>query len=92
VYETPDTVLHAKTAVIDGIWSTVGSSNLDYRSFLHNDEVNAIVIGQRFAALMEAQFLGDTNAAKAVDLKDWQSRTLRDRTFEAFSRAVEYWL
>jgi cardiolipin synthase len=92
VYETPDTVLHAKTAVIDGIWSTVGSSNLDYRSFLHNDEVNAIVVGQRFAALMEAQFLGDTNAAKAVDLKDWQSRTLRDRTFEAFSRAVEYWL
>jgi cardiolipin synthase len=92
VYETPDAVLHAKTAVIDGIWSTVGSSNLDYRSFLHNDEVNAIVIGQRFAALMEAQFLEDAGAAKAVYLKDWQSRTLRDRTFEALSRAVEYWL
>ena len=37
-------MLHAKTAVVDGVWSTVGSSNLDWRSFLHNEEVIAIVL------------------------------------------------
>ena len=66
LYESQGTVLHAKTAVIDGVWSTVGSSNLDYRSFLHNDEVNAIVLGQGFAGRMESQFLADAEAAKPV--------------------------
>jgi cardiolipin synthase A/B len=92
LYETRDTVLHAKTAVIDGVWSTVGSSNLDYRSFLHNDEVNAVVLGSRFGALMEAQFLEDTKAGKPVLLKDWQDRPIYDRAVGALSRVIEYWL
>ena len=54
IYESEDTMVHAKTAVIDGIWSTVGSSNLDYRSFIHNDEVNAVVVGANFAKELEA--------------------------------------
>src|SRR5690606_34030557 len=44
IFESEDTVLHAKTAVVDGVWSTVGSSNLDYRSFIHNHEVNAVIV------------------------------------------------
>jgi cardiolipin synthase len=92
LYETRDTVLHAKTAVIDGVWSTVGSSNLDHRSFLHNDEVNAIVLGSRFAALLERQFLADVNCAKPVLLRDWRRRPLKDRAVEALSRVVDYWL
>jgi cardiolipin synthase len=38
VHERRGTMLHAKTATIDGVWSTVGSTNLDWRSFLHNEE------------------------------------------------------
>ena len=45
IFERRDALLHAKTAVIDGVWSTVGSTNLDWRSFLHNQEVNAVVLG-----------------------------------------------
>jgi cardiolipin synthase len=85
-------VLHAKTAVIDGVWSTVGSSNLDRRSFLHNDEVNAIVLGRRFAALLERQFLADVNEAKPVLLRDWRRRPMAHRAVEAVSRVVDYWL
>ena len=92
LYETRDTVLHAKTAVIDGVWSTVGSSNLDHRSFLHNDEVNAIVLGRRFAALLEQQFLADVDGAKPMLLRDWRRRPLKDRAVEALSRVVDYWL
>jgi cardiolipin synthase len=92
LFETQDTVLHAKTAVIDGIWSTVGSSNLDYRSFLHNDEVNAIVLGARFGQLMESQFSKDAAAAKPVLLEEWRHRPLRERALETLSRVVDYWL
>ena len=43
LHELHDTLLHAKTCVIDGLWTTVGSSNLDWRSFLHNAEANLVV-------------------------------------------------
>ena len=54
IYERRGALLHSKTAVIDGVWSTVGSTNLDWRSFLHNDEVNAVVLGPEFGAQMQA--------------------------------------
>lgn len=92
IYESTLSVLHAKTAVIDGIWSTVGSSNLDYRSFLHNDELNAIIFGQSFAAQMEAQFLVDMNSCEAVSLEEWKKRPIGDRIKEFFSWTIQYWL
>ncbi len=92
VYESTLSVLHAKTAVIDGIWSTVGSSNLDSRSFLHNDELNAIIFGRSFAAQMEAQFLVDLESCQAVSLEEWKNRPLTDRIKEFFSWTIQYWL
>jgi len=92
VYESHLSLLHAKTAVIDGIWSTVGSSNLDYRSFLHNDELNAIIFGSSFAAQMEAQFLIDLESCEAVSLEEWKQRPVGDRVKEFFSWVVQYWL
>ena len=47
LYERRDALLHAKTAVIDGVWATVGSTNLDWRSFLHNQELTAVILGHR---------------------------------------------
>lgn len=92
IYESQDTMLHAKTAVIDGIWSTVGSSNLDYRSFLHNDEVNAVIFGEDFARQMEDLYRFDLERAREVTLEDWRSRPLFDRVKEIFSRMLQYWL
>src|SRR5208337_134841 len=59
IYEFADSVLHAKTAVIDGIWSTVGSSNLDRRSFRKNLEMNVVVLDQEFGERMEKIFYSD---------------------------------
>lgn len=92
VFEAQDALLHAKTAVIDGIWSTVGSSNLDYRSFLHNDEINAVVLGAEFARELEAQFERDAEACREIALDEWKQRPLTHRLAEHLSWIVEYWL
>lgn len=92
IYERSDTLLHAKTAVIDGVWSTIGSSNVDWRSFLHNDEVNIIVFGAEFAAEMEALFRHDLAHAEAITPEQWQQRGLWRRVQEQFGRLFEYWL
>jgi cardiolipin synthase A/B len=92
IYESAHALLHAKTAVIDGIWSTVGTSNLDYRSFLHNDEINAVILGRRFGRRMEEQFTKDIEHCRPVDLHNWRRRPFLDKLIERVSRAVEYWL
>jgi cardiolipin synthase len=67
IFEWRGRVLHAKTAVIDHRWSTVGSSNLDYQSLRHNLEVNAIVEDERFAASMERMFEDDLGHCDEID-------------------------
>jgi len=92
LYERRDAVLHVKTAVIDGVWSTVGSTNLDWRSFLHNQEVNAVVLGSGFGDKMRAAFQADLAKSNAVTLKKWQRRSLGVRVKERLGRMWEYWL
>jgi len=92
IYERTDTLLHAKTTVIDGVWSTIGSSNVDWRSFLHNDEVNVVVFGADFAAEMEALFQSDLALSQEVTADAWAERNLWRRMQEQFGRLFEYWL
>jgi len=72
-------LLHAKTAVVDGVWSTVGSSNLDRRSFLFNQEVNLIVLGGGFGRELESAFREDQRNATELTLEAWRRRSWLDR-------------
>ena len=92
LYERQDVLLHSKTAVIDGVWSTVGSSNLDWRSFLHNQEVNVLVIGSEFGARMQSAFQRDLVDSQQITLDEWQRRGMVVRLKEFFGRVWEYWL
>lgn len=92
LYERKDALLHAKTALIDGVWSTVGSTNLDWRSFLHNQEVNAVILGPEFGRRMRDSFERDVAASRPITLEGWHQRPLSDRLKEAFGRLWEYWL
>jgi cardiolipin synthase len=92
VYQLQVAVLHAKTAVIDGAWSTIGSANIDYRSFLHNYELNVIVIDPAFGRDMESAFNEDLRDSKQVTLEQWRHRPLSDRFKEWAARLGEYWL
>ena len=92
VYERRAALLHAKTAVIDGVWSTIGSTNLDIRSFLHNEEINAVVLDADFARKMEALFQRDLDASDEITLERWEQRGLWERLHEVAARALAYWL
>lgn len=89
IYERGGALLHSKTASIDGVWSTVGSTNLDWRSFIDNDEINAVVIGRDFAAHMSIMFANDLDASQPIDLKVWEKRSQTTRFKEWMARLWE---
>ncbi len=89
IHERRGALLHVKTAVIDSVWSCVGSSNLDWRSALDNDEVNAVILGRAFAARMLAAFSVDMAASQAIDAATWARRPLMTRVKEWLARLVE---
>ena len=92
IYERRGSLLHSKTAVIDGVWSSVGSTNLDWRSFLHNDELDAVILSREFARQMLAMFERDLAASNAIDPEQWKRRPLHFRLQELGARLWEYWL
>lgn len=92
IYERQGALLHVKTAVIDGVWSTVGSTNLDWRSFVHNDEVNAVVLGTDFGDKMRAVFAADLAKSDEITLEQWRRRPLNVKAMELFGRLWLYWL
>lgn len=92
LYEREDALLHAKTGVIDGVWSTVGSANLDYRSFLHNQELAVVVLGETFGSTMKAAFERDLKGSREITAQAWRDRGIAARTKEWFSRIWKYWL
>ena len=92
IYERQDVLLHAKTVLVDDVWATVGSSNMDWRSFLHNDEVNAIVLNAAFGREMAALFDRDIARATRIDPQAWSERGLTLRLQERWARIWDYWL
>jgi len=87
LYERENRLLHAKTATIDGVWSTVGSTNLDWRSLAYNEELNAVVLGADFARALEDDFAGDLRHSKEITREAWAHRGVADRTKEMLARA-----
>jgi cardiolipin synthase len=92
IYERRGALLHVKTAVIDGVWSTVGSTNLDWRSFVHNQELNAVVLGTEFGDKMRTVFAVDLAKSDEITLDKWRHRPLDVRAMEMFGRLWLYWL
>jgi cardiolipin synthase len=92
IHERRGAIMHAKSACIDGVWCTIGSTNLDWRSFLHNDEINAVIIGRDFAAQMAAMFAADLAQSEAITRERWRKRGVLIRLKEWVARLGAYWL
>lgn len=88
IYERKGALLHAKTAMIDGVWSTIGSTNLDWRSFTNNQEINAVVLGQGFGTQMQSMFEKDLESSTLITLESWRGRSIAARIKE---RAARLW-
>ena len=76
-------MIHAKTATVDGIWSTVGSANVDRLSLGFNYESNVVVVDRDFAARMEEIFALDAQRAVRIDTPRWEDRHGLARVVEA---------
>ena len=85
-------MLHAKTAVIDGNWATVGSLNLDHLSTLYNFEANLVSTNAHFIRDLIEQFAVDLKQAKEVTLAAWRRRSLLARLLELCVRPLRPFL
>ena len=92
IFEMANAVLHSKLAVVDGVWTAIGSSNLDRRSVVFNNEVDAIVLGADTGAQAEALLAQDQVASEPVTLAAWQARPIGERLHEVKARLWEYWM
>lgn len=89
IYEYRKSYLHAKVAVIDGRWATVGSSNLDPLSLLLAREANVVVEDQEFAAQLRERLMhAMRDEEQAMDAEDYRNRPLRQRFMEGVALAL----
>jgi cardiolipin synthase len=92
LYEHSTSLLHAKTAVVDKVWSTVGSTNMDYLSLLSNDEVNAVILSHEFAVEMEKMFVRDLENSRQIQWDEWKKRPFLPKIREWFVNLFIRWL
>jgi cardiolipin synthase len=85
IVEFNRTNLHHKTMVVDGVWSTVGTTNFDSRSFAHNEENNVCVYDRGYASELQAVFLADLDGCDRVDYRSWRGRGLLQRVREVIA-------
>ncbi len=92
IYEWSGPMIHAKIAVVDGAWSTVGSCNLDLMSMRHNLESNVVVLGDSLADPLTELFHRDTENATEIHLEQWRRRSGWERFLNGLAFRLRSWL
>jgi cardiolipin synthase len=82
IYEYQPTMFHVKVMVVDGLWTSVGSTNFDNRSFSTNDEANLNVMDAGFAAIQGKVFASDLARSRRITLEEWQGRPWSEKLWE----------
>jgi cardiolipin synthase len=89
IHEYQPAMMHAKILIVDHVWSVLGSTNFDNRSFGLNDEVNVAILQKTLAEKLEADFAADLGRSRAVSLEQWRRRALAERAFASVARLLE---
>ncbi|MGH7845888.1 MAG: phospholipase D-like domain-containing protein [Candidatus Binatia bacterium] len=89
IYEYLPALLHAKTMVVDDVWATIGSTNIDNRSFALNEELNITVYNRALAQRLEQIFYADLKHSRKVSYEQWRSRGLKEKLFELFAFPIK---
>ena len=82
IYEYQPTMYHCKVLIVDELWTTVGSTNFDSRSFSVNDEANLNVYDRDFAREQARIFAEDLKRSRRVTLEEWENRPWREKLWE----------
>jgi len=86
VYRYCKGFIHAKTMVVDDMFSTVGTTNMDYRSFNINFEINAMMYNAEKCKELKSHFIEDLEDSEEVDLERWRNRSNAQKLKESYSR------
>jgi cardiolipin synthase len=89
IHEYRPAMIHAKILIVDGVWSAVGSTNFDERSFGINDEVNLVSFDESLAARLRQDFVQDLAASELVTLERWKRRPMTERFIELFGWVLQ---
>ena len=89
VYEYQPSMIHAKILIVDQLWSVVGSTNFDNRSFGINDEVNLAVRESAVAQRLSSDLAADLRNSQRIGLEDWGRRPLTERATELLGWVIE---
>jgi cardiolipin synthase len=89
IHEYQPTMIHAKTMVVDGRWTILGSTNFDNRSFGLNDEVNIALLDRRVAARIAEEFRRDLARSVRIDYEQWARRPIGERVLAFLGIALE---
>ena len=92
LFELESAFLHSKSIVVDGVWSSIGSTNFDWRSFVHNYEISVCVIDEGFARQMGKAFDADLAESREITLAAWRDRGFSERFKELMWLPLQYWL
>ena len=82
IYEYSPTMMHAKSMVVDGMWSYIGSMNFDNRSIAFNDESNLLMLDAAVGAKMDSIFLDDTRYSEEIKLESFKNRPMKGKILE----------
>ena len=89
IFEYRETMMHAKILLVDGIWSMIGTTNMDNRSFEHNDEVNVAMLDAAVAGRLLVDFEQDLRDSNEVRLEQWRARPLWEKIVGPFVWILE---
>jgi cardiolipin synthase len=89
IYEYQGTMMHTKALIVDGVWAVLGTTNMDNRSFEHNDEVNLAMCDPELAARLLRDYRQDIEDSDAITLKQWQARPMWEKILGPFIWILE---
>jgi cardiolipin synthase len=89
IYEYQPGMIHKKAMMIDGMWSVIGSTNFDNRSFGLNDEVNLAALDPAVSHRLEADFAEELQLSKRITFEEWSKRPFHERVLELIGRIFE---
>jgi len=89
IFEYERGMTHVKTLLVDDLWAVIGTTNLDNRSFEHNDEVNVAIRDAGVSARLMQDFDRDLSGSREITLRDWRRRPLWEKLIGSIAWILE---